>query len=72
MADSSELLCQVRKTIGCTDFGRLNPKRMEYLVETQRRISWIHHGEYLTHDSALRAGNAARGWTLVVGPIGTR
>ena len=61
-----------RKTSGPSDFGRLNPKRMNDLARIQRRVPWIPLRELIANDSVLRAGNAdrielgyAQSWLLV-------
>jgi hypothetical protein len=49
-----------RKTIGPSEFGRPNLRRLEDLAKIQRRVPWIPVRELLTDDSVLRVGNAAR------------
>jgi hypothetical protein len=49
-----------RKTIGPSEFGRPNLRRLEDLAKIQRRVSWIPTRELLDDDTVLRTGNAAR------------
>lgn len=49
-----------RRTMGRTDFGRPNLRRMEDLARIQRRVPWIPLRELIADDNVLRAGSAAR------------
>jgi len=51
---------EARRTIGPSDFGRLNLMRMDDLARYQRRVPWIHLRELIANDAVLLAGNAAR------------
>ena len=51
---------EARKTMGPSELGRLNLKRMDDLAKLQRKIPWIPLRELLTDDTVLRAGLAGR------------
>jgi hypothetical protein len=61
-----------RKTVGPSDLGRPNVRRLEDLAKIQRRVPWVPARELLADDSVLRAGNTdrimlgyAQSWLLV-------